>query len=89
MVRLFVKHRVANYSTWRQGYDAFDAQRPAFGVIRAAVFQDASDPELITVTHDFDTLEEAQAMAASEPLKEAMVSAGVVGVPEVWFARPV
>ena len=50
MIRMFVRHRVANYGSWRKGYDAFDAHRPSFGVTAQAVYQDASDPEMVTVT---------------------------------------
>jgi hypothetical protein len=84
---MFVRHRVANYGAWRTGYDAFDAHRPSFGVTAQAVYQDAADPEMVTVTHDLPDLEAAKVLAASDALKQAMVGAGVVGVPEVWFTR--
>ena len=45
----------ANYASWRKGYDAFEAHRPSFGVTGQAVYQDAADPEMVTVTHDFAT----------------------------------
>lgn len=89
MVRMFIRHRVRNYTTWRQGYDAFDSQRPSFGVIGKAVYQDAAEPEMVTVTHDFATLDAAKALAASEVLKQAMAGAGVVGAPDIWFTNPV
>jgi hypothetical protein len=88
MVRMFVKHRVENYGSWRKGYDAFEAQRPSFGVAGQAVYQDPADPNMVTVTHDFATLEAAKALASSEALKKAMVSAGVVGAPDIWFGNP-
>ena len=88
MIRMFVRHRVGSYESWRKGYDAFDAQRPSFGVIGQAVYQDASDPNLVTVTHDFATIEEAQKLASSDVLKQTMVAAGVVGAPEIWFTNP-
>lgn len=55
MVRMFIRHRVGNYGSWRNGYDALEA---------------------------------AQALASSDELKQAMASAGVVGVPDVWLASP-
>ena len=88
MVRMFVRHRVGNYASWRKGYDAFEAQRPSFGVTGQAVYQDAADPDMVTVTHDFATLEAAKALASSDALKQAMTSAGVVGVPDIWFTSP-
>lgn len=89
MVRMFVRHRVGSYGSWRQGYDAFGSQRPSFGVTGQAVYQDAADPTMVTVTHDFATLEAAKNLAGSDALKQAMTAAGVVGVPEIWFTNPV
>ncbi len=88
MVRMFVRHRVSNYPSWRQQYDAFDPQRSSFGVIGKAVYQDAGNPEMVTVTHDFATVEAAKALAESQALKKAMTDAGVVGAPDIWFANP-
>jgi hypothetical protein len=85
MIRMFVRHRVASYGTWRKGYDAFEAHRPSFGVTGKAVYQDAGDPEMVTVTHDLPTLDAAKALAGSDALQQAMAGAGVVGAPEIWF----
>lgn len=88
MIRMFIKHRVASYAPWKVGYDAFETHRPKFGVIGKAVYQDVADPEMVTVTHDFATLDAAKALAASDELEQAMVKAGVVGAPEIWFTTP-
>ena len=32
MVRLFVRHQVADYPAWRRVYDDFDAERQTLGV---------------------------------------------------------
>jgi hypothetical protein len=39
------------------------------------------------VTHEFASLQAAQAFAGSAELKAAMHDAGVVGAPTVWFAE--
>jgi hypothetical protein len=85
MVRMFVRHRVGNYPAWRKVYDAFDSQRPSFGVTGQAVYQDAGDSNMVTVTHDFAGLADAERLASSDALKEAMQAAGVVGAPQIWF----
>src|SRR5947207_11570807 len=85
MVRLFVRHTVADYAAWRQVYDAFDAQRRPMGVIAHAVYQSLDDPNDVTVWHDFATREQAEAFAGSEALRSAMQRAGVQGRPMVWF----
>jgi hypothetical protein len=85
MVRLFVRHRVADYPVWRSVYDSFESERPGFGVTGHAVFQAVDDPNDVTVWHDFGTAEEAQAFGSSDRLREVMRDAGVQGAPEVWL----
>lgn len=86
MTTMFVRHTVADYTSWRTGYDAFDAGRKELGVTAHAVWQAAGDPNDVTVTHDFASLEAAQAFASSPMLRQAMEQAGVVGAPSIWFA---
>ena len=85
MIRLFVRHKVANFGAWKKGYDAFDATRTKMGVRAAAVFRGAIDPSEVTIWHDLDTLAVAQALVKSPELAVAMKSAGVTGAPEIWF----
>lgn len=89
MVRLFVRHTVADYVTWRRGYDAFDSQRKPLGVTAGGVFQAVDNPNDVTVFHDFATVEKAKAFVSSAALKDAMRAAGVQGAPTVWIAKPV
>ena len=55
------------------------------GVTAQAVYQAADNPNDITVTHEFGSVEAAQAFAKSDELKKAMQGAGVVGAPTIWF----
>ena len=87
-VRLFVRHDVADYAAWRKTYDGFDATRRTLGVTAQAVYQSSDNPNDVTVTHDFRTLEKAQAFAASGDLKAAMQKAGVTGTPQLWITMP-
>jgi hypothetical protein len=85
MIRLFVRHEVSDYTTWRRHYDAFDAERRTMGVRGDAVYQATENRNDVTVTHDFDTLQGAQAFASSPRLREVMTAAGVSGKPTIWF----
>ncbi len=87
MVRLFVRHNVADYKTWRKVYDEFDAERRTMGVSGHAVFQSVDDPNDVTVWHDFSTPDQAKRFASSQKLKETMAKAGVKGAPQIWFAN--
>ena len=53
------------------------------------MYQAADNPNDITVTHEFGSVEAAQAFAKSAELKSAMQSAGVVGTPTIWFTNKV
>jgi quinol monooxygenase YgiN len=84
-VRMYLRHEVADYATWRKAYDAFAADRRKLGVRSAAVFQSIDNPNEVTLTHDFKTAERAKSFAASPQVKEAMEKAGVKGTPQFWY----
>lgn len=88
MVRMFIRHDVEDYDTWRQAYDDFDEFRRTHGVEDAAVFRDAGEPNRVTVTHDFASLDAARSFADAPELRDAMQEAGVAGPPDIWFAEP-
>ncbi len=81
MARMYVRHQVADYAAWRQVYDAFD--RDSLGARAHAVYQAVDDPNDVTVWHDFDTREAAEAFVASDELKAVMGEAGVQGAPTI------
>ena len=87
MATMFVRHTVSNYQTWRKVYDDLASVQKAKGVTAQAVYQAADNPNDITVTHEFATVEAAQTFAKSDELKEAMQNAGVVGAPTIWFTN--
>ena len=87
MATLFVRHSVADYTAWRRVYDAAKPQQQAAGVLADAIYRSVDDPNELTVSHDFDSLEAARAWATSPELHAAMQSAGVIGAPTVWFTN--
>ncbi len=82
---MFVRHTVADYKAWRGVYDGFQPRAKALGVEAEAVYQAADEPNDITVTHEFASIDAAHAFADSPELRETMQSAGVVGAPTIWF----
>jgi hypothetical protein len=85
MVRLFIRHNVADYETWRQVYDELDGRRRTMGVTAEAVYQSIDDPNDVTVWHDFETAQAAQAFASSPEQPDAMERGGVQGEPQTWL----
>ncbi len=84
-VHLFVRHEVADYATWRKTYDGFHATQVKLGVVAQAVYQSTDNPNDVTVTHVFHSLEKAKAFSASPELKAAMEKSGVKGAPQIWY----
>jgi quinol monooxygenase YgiN len=89
MTTLFVRHSVADYDAWRAGFDGPEAtaMKNEGGVLAATVYRSAEDPNDLTITHEFASLDAARAFAGSEGLHQAMEQLGVVGQPSVWFTE--
>ena len=83
MTVLAVRHTVADYATWKTGYDNHGASRKAHGVIHDQVLQSAEDPNNLLVLIEFGSMADAEAFANDPSLKEAMATAGVIGTPDI------
>ena len=89
MATMFIRHTISYYKAWRKVYDEVAPLQKAKGVTAEAVYQAADNPNDITVTHEFGSVEVAQAFAKSDELKKAMQGGGVVGSPTIWCANKV
>ncbi len=65
----------------------FGPYRKKTGLWRKAVYQAADNPNDVTVTHEFATIEAAQAFGKLEELGAAMRTRGVLGAPTVWLTN--
>jgi len=88
MTTMIARHNVSDYAAWRKVYDDFDGTRRQMGCTAQAVYRAADNPNDVTITHEFASLEAAQAFAGSDALREAMHNAGVAGEPTIWFVEP-
>lgn len=87
MVHMIVRHKVADYTRWKEAFDARLGTRKAAGETDYRVLLSVDDPREVTLFFDWDSLERARRYASSEGLKEAMKAAGVVGDPDVRFVE--
>jgi hypothetical protein len=85
MATMFVRHKVADFAAWKQVYDGFMPTAKGMGVTAESVYRAADDQNDVTVTHEFASVELAQAFGASDALHAAMGRAGLVGAPTVWI----
>jgi quinol monooxygenase YgiN len=87
MVHMIVRHQVADYSRWKEAFDAHLVTRKAAGETGYHVMLSVDNPREVTLFSDWDSLEHARVFAGSEDLKQAMQAAGVVGEPEIRFVE--
>ena len=86
-VRVFVRHDVVDFAVWKKGYDDFAAEQKKGDVFFQQVFQSISNPNNVTVIHDFHSLEKAESFFNSDELKATMKRIGSLGKPEIWLVH--
>lgn len=89
MVTVFVRHRFREYEKWKRIYDELAPLRKQMGVVGASVHRDLNDKEAVIVTHRFKDVNSARAFAGSQELRAAVMSAGAVSAPEIWYGEEV
>jgi quinol monooxygenase YgiN len=77
MTATFVRHRVSDYSKWREVYDSVAGMQKAAGVTEEAVYRSVDDPNVVLVMHRFTSIDQARSFFDSEELRAAMGQAGV------------
>ena len=83
---LLVRHEVEDYGAWRSVYESVDGLRKEHGCTDAEVLVNPVDKNDVYAVHRFPTVEQAQAFAGSQELREAMGRAGVKGAPRIEIA---
>jgi len=83
MTTVAVRHRVADFDTWRAAYDEHGVVRKEHGTTGDRVLRDASDPNEVLVLTFWPTADNARAFVEDPSLKEVMGRAGVVGAPRI------
>ena len=83
MTTVAVRHRVADYDTWKAGYDEHGAVRKQKGCTGDMLLRDANDPNDVLVLTFWPTAADAQAFATDPRLPEVMQKAGVTNEPRI------
>jgi heme-degrading monooxygenase HmoA len=89
MAYILVRHKVADYATWKQVYDQDSTTRKANGSLGGKLFRNAHDPNEVVSLLEWDDLEKARQFAQSDDLRETMQRAGIVDQPDVYFLEEV
>jgi hypothetical protein len=89
MPTMLVRHKVQDFRTWEEAFDAHAPVRLSAGLSNARLFRSADDANEILIVFDIADIEKARAFAASDEVREAMANAGVVDKPDVYFLNAV
>ena len=87
MTTIYIRHPVEEYTHWRQAFDAHENTRQRYGLRVLKVQRNIDHPLEIIIVLEADDLALAREFAESNELRMAMIRAGVVGRPQVWFAE--
>jgi hypothetical protein len=86
MGMMIIRHKVRDYGQWRPIFDGHvEMQRAAGRVYHSA---DSDKSEIVVVFDTTDT-KMAKDFAASADLKEAMIKAGVLDTPTIYFLESI
>ncbi len=80
---LIARQNVSEYNAWRKAYNEADTIRARHGCTGESVLRSPKDYNLVFITHQFPTVEQAEAFTADPELHSAMARAGVVGDPGI------
>jgi hypothetical protein len=89
MGMMIVRHKVKDYGKWRPVFDADAGNLRAAGLTNPRVLRSADDKSEIVIVLDAKDTKMAKDFAASPDLKEAMMKAGVIDVPTIYFLEAV
>lgn len=82
---MVVTHRVEDFDSWLDGYDAADELRREHGIVGHAANRSHADPLVATIYHQAESFDALRAFLEDPELQAAMVAAGVASEPEVSF----
>jgi len=87
MSTVIIRHRVADYDTWKAAFDEHGSARRDHGLADTGLLRDEDDPSMVTVLMSTDDTARAREFFASDTLREAMQGAGVESQPDMWIAN--
>jgi hypothetical protein len=78
--------RITDYAKWLASFNGFEAQRESQGGLRnPQILRGVTDPNTVAILFDIDDVGKARAFMASQQLRSATESGGVVGSPTIFF----
>lgn len=82
---MLVRHKVKDFSAWKQTYDQNLPKRKDAGLTERYVLHEEDDQNAVTIMFEAEDLGRAKAFSESQDLKDTMQKAGVISKPEIHF----
>ena len=82
---LLIRHKVKDFSTWKQGYDAHLSNRTEAGLTEEYLLRADADPNEVILLFEVQDLSRAKAFSEAADLRERMHELGVVDKPDLYF----
>jgi hypothetical protein len=89
MVTTILTHEVKDFTEWKKGFDSDEGNRSAMGVTIQGVFQDAENPNFVTVLSEVPSMEAIKGFLSNPDMKANMEKAGVIGEPQIKILNKV
>jgi hypothetical protein len=86
---MIVKHKVSNFTKWKDSYEAHDSIRLANGIHSYVIGRGVEDTSMVMVAVKVEDVTKAKAFAKDPTLKAAMQKGGVTGTPTFKFSTVV
>ncbi len=87
MVKMYVRHTVADFAVWKKVFDDHDATRKNFGAKKSEVFTNSENPNEIIALIVWDNKGQAIDFMEKSNLKTIMENGGVLTAPDISFAE--
>ncbi len=82
---LVVRHKVKDFEAWKKVYESHRGKQREAALTERHVLRSVDDPMQTIVIFEAADLGKARAFAASADLRDTMMRAGVVDMPDVYF----
>lgn len=82
---MLIRHKVRNFTTWKEGYDAHAPKRADAGLAEKYLLRTSNAPNEIVILFEVEDLGRAKAFAESADLREVMERVGVIDKPDIYY----
>ncbi len=83
MATIIVNHRVADYKTWKMGFDGDEERRKGMGLTLSAVGERQDDAGMVYMVFQVEDVPMVMGMMAAPEMQKVMAENGVISAPEV------